>query len=97
VGRTSFAPWPVALYGVVLLLAGFAYFGLTCALLAADGAGSVLATALGRDWKARASLAIYLVAAPLAFLSSWLAFGLYVVVALMWLVPDRRIERTLVG
>ena len=94
-GENYFAPWPVALYGVILVLAGIAYFILTRALLAIHGKDSALATALGRDFKGKISVVIYLVAIPLAFLSPWLANALYVAVAIMWLVPDPRIERTL--
>jgi len=94
-GENHFAPWPVALYGVVLLLAGFAYAVLSRALIALHGSESVLATAVGREVKERASIAIYAVAVLLAFFNSWLAFGLYVLVAVIWFVPDRRIERAL--
>lgn len=94
-GENRFAAWPVALYGVVLLFAAVAYFILARSLISLHGQDSILATALGRDLKARVSLVIYLVAIPLAFINSWLAFGLYVVVAVTWLIPDRRIERTL--
>lgn len=94
-GKNDFAAWPVALYGLVLLLAAVAYFILTRALIALHGRESVLATALGRDFKGKVSVVIYLVAIPLAFVSAWLACGLYVLVAVMWLIPDRRIEKTL--
>jgi uncharacterized membrane protein len=94
-GKNDFAAWPVALYGLVLLLAAVAYFILTRALIALHGRDSVLATALGRDFKGKVSVVIYLVAIPLAFVSAWLACGLYVLVAVMWLIPDRRIEKTL--
>jgi len=92
-GESHFAPWPVALYGSVLLLTGCAYFVLTRILIAHHGGDSALATALGRDVKGRISLVLYAVAIPLAFLDPWIACALYVVVALMWLAPDRRIER----
>ncbi|HEY5569440.1 MAG TPA: TMEM175 family protein [Gammaproteobacteria bacterium] len=94
-GENHFAAWPVALYGVVLVLAAIAYFILTRALIALHGRESVLAAAVGRDFKGKVSVVIYLVAIPLAFVSSWLAGGLYVLVAVLWLVPDRRIEQTL--
>ncbi len=94
-GKNDFAAWPVALYGLVLLLAAVAYFILTRALIALHGRDSVLATALGRDFKGKVSVVIYLMAIPLAFVSAWLACGLYVLVAVMWLIPDRRIEKTL--
>jgi uncharacterized membrane protein len=94
-GQSNFAAWPVALYGVVQLLAAVAYFILTRALLALHPKDSALATALGRDLKGKVSVLIYAAAIPLAFVKAWLALGLYVLVAVMWLVPDRRIEKTL--
>jgi uncharacterized membrane protein len=94
-GATRFAAWPVALYGVVLLAAALAYYLLTLALLALHGRDSVLARALGSDLKAKISLAAYAVAIPLAFLNAWLAGALYVLVAVIWLIPDPRIERNL--
>jgi uncharacterized membrane protein len=95
-GENYPAAWPVALYGTVLLFAAIAYFILAKALISLHGVDSVIATALGRDFKGKISMVIYLVAVPLAFVNSWLACGLYVLVAVMWLVPDRRIEKTLV-
>ena len=95
-GENRFAAQPVALYGIVLLLSAVAYFILTKALLALHGYDSVLATALGGDFKGKISLVIYLAAVPLSFVHSWIACALYVLVTVMWLVPDRRIERTLV-
>jgi uncharacterized membrane protein len=95
-GENHFAAWPVALYGIVLLCAGNAYFVLTHALIALHGRDSLLATAVGRDVKGIVSGMIYLVAIPLAFVTSWVAGGLYVLVTIIWLVPDRRIETTLV-
>ncbi len=94
-GENHFAPMPTALYGLVLLMAGFAYWILTRAIIATDGADSLLARAIGRDIKGNASVVIYLAAIPLAFFNQWISQGLYVAVALMWLVPDRRIERVL--
>ena len=96
-GENHFAPSPVALYGVVLLCASIAYFILTRALLSIHPRDSLLAIALGADFKGKISVVIYLVAIPLAFVRWWIAFGLYVFVAVMWLVPDRRIERTIGG
>ena len=92
-GENRFAPRPVALYGGVLLLAAIAYFLLVRALLAHHGADSALARALGSDVKGRVSILIYAAAIPLAFLHSSSATVLYAAVALMWLVPDRRLER----
>jgi len=94
-GANPFAPWPAALYGIVLLLSAVAFFILVRVLIAVHGRDSVLATALGRDVKGKVSPVIYLVAIPLSFVSPWLAYALYVLVAVMWLVPDRRIEKTL--
>ena len=94
-GENDFAHWPVALYGVVLLFAGIAYFILARVLIALHGKDSVLATALGSDFKGQVSIVLYLVAIGLSFVSSELACGVYVLVAVMWLIPDRRIEKTL--
>lgn len=94
-GETGFAVLPVAIYGVVLLLAASAYFILVRALLSLHGNDSLLATALGSDLKGKLSLLLYLLAVPLAFFNSWLAYGVYILVAVIWLVPDRRIEKTL--
>jgi uncharacterized membrane protein len=94
-GENNFATLPVALYGTVLLFAAIAYFILTGALLSIHERGSVLATALGRDIKGKVSVVIYVVAIPLAFISPWLSCALFVLVAVMWLIPDQRIEKTL--
>ena len=95
VGDTNFAAWPVSIYGAVLFMAGFAYWILVQVLLRHEGAGSLLAIAVGRDFKGRLSLVIYLTAVFLAFAHPLIACVLYTLVAAMWLVPDRRIERTL--
>ena len=94
-GENHFAAWPVALYGIILVGAAIAYFVLVRALLVIHGRDSVLAKALGRDTKGKISVVIYLVAIPLAFVSGWFAGALYVLVAIMWLIPDRRIEKVL--
>lgn len=94
-GQNNFASWPMALYGVVLVMAAVAYFVLVRALIALHGGESPLAIAVNRDFKGKVSVVIYLVAIPLAFVSAWLAGALYVLVALIWLAPDRRIEQTL--
>ena len=96
-GENHFAARPVALYGIVLLLAAFAYALLTRALIALHGRESILATALGRDLKGYASLVLYAVAVPLSFVNSWLSFALYVLVEVIWLVPDPRIEKIIAG
>jgi uncharacterized membrane protein len=95
-GVNQFSAWPVALYDVVLLLAAVAYFILARALISSHGEDSVLAIAMGRDIKGKVSLVCYAIAIPLAFVNAWLAFALYVLVAIVWFVPDRRIEKTLV-
>jgi uncharacterized membrane protein len=94
-GENHFAPTPTALYGVVLLMAGIAYFILERAILAREGPGSVLRAAVGRDLKGKISPLLYLIAIPSAFVHQAIAGAIYVGVALMWLVPDRRIERML--
>jgi uncharacterized membrane protein len=91
-GENHFAQWPVALYGAILLLSGIAYFILVRALLAAPG-NELLASALGSDFKGKISIVIYMIAIPLAFVRPWLACAIYVLVAVSWLIPDRRIER----
>lgn len=92
-GENHFAPVPTMLYGVILLLAGIAYLLLQHTILRQEGAGSTLATAVGHDWKGRVSLLTYGVAIPLALLRPRIAGTLYACAALLWLVPDRRIER----
>lgn len=92
-GENHFATIPTAAYGVILLMAGFAYRILQKALIHGEGNDSLLATAVGSDVKGRLSLLLYLTAIPSAFVNRWLAGAIYVSVALVWLVPDRRIER----
>jgi len=96
-GENHFAAAPVALYGVVMVFAAVAYFILTRVLIAHHGRDSALAKALGRDVKGKVSLVFYAAAIPLSFVSAWLACGLYVLVAVIWLIPDRRIERVMSG
>jgi uncharacterized membrane protein len=91
-GENSFAATPTAVYGVVLLMAAIAYYILQSRILHLDGPDSVLATAVGKDLKGKISPVLYLVAIPSAFVSPWIAGAFYVIVALMWIVPDRRIE-----
>jgi uncharacterized membrane protein len=92
-GDHSRASLPAAVYGVVLLLAGAAYFILEKTLIAAQGPDSKLAKAVGRRGKEVASVACYALAIPLAFVHPWISIALYVLVAVTWLVPDRRIEK----
>jgi len=94
-GENHFAASPIALYGTVLLFSAIAYFILSLALIAHHGKDSALAIAIGRDFKGKISVVLYAVAIPFSFVNSWVAFGVYVLVAIMWLIPDRRIEKTL--
>ena len=92
-GENHFASTPTGLYGVVLLMAAVAYWVLQQQILPAEGPKSVLATAVGSDLQGKISPLLYLVAIGAAFVRPWLAHAVYVLVALMWLIPDRRIER----
>ena len=94
-GENHFASWPVALYGLVLLLAGVAYYILTRMLLKHPSNQECLALAIGADFKGKLSIAIYVAGMSLSFMSPWFAFFLYALVAVMWLVPDKRIERVI--
>jgi len=94
-GENHFAAMPSALYGVVLLMAAIAYWILQQLIIASQGPDSLLQKAIGRDWKGKASPILYLLAIVAAFWSHWISQALYVLVALMWLVPDRRIEHVL--
>ncbi len=91
-GENHFDPLPTAAYGVVLFMAGVAYYILKTTIITAQGADSSLAEALGNDLKGKISPVVYIVAVPIAFVNHWVALALYIAVALMWLVPDRRIE-----
>ena len=93
-GENHFAAVPVALYGIDLLMCGVAYFILVRALIAANG-DTVIATAIGRDFKGKISVVIYAAAIALSFFAAWLSMALYVFVAVMWLIPDRRIEKAI--
>ena len=95
VGENHLAPTPTAVYGFVLLMAGIAYYILERAIIRQQGPGSLLAAAIGNRWKENASPLCYLAAIPLAFVSPWISTGLFVFVAVLWLIPDRRIERVL--
>ncbi len=96
-GENHFASWPVALYGIILLAAAIAYYILVRTLLKLNGPDSLLGRALGSGFKEKISLSAYVVAIPLAFVRPWAACSLYVLVALSWFVPDRRIERKIEG
>jgi uncharacterized membrane protein len=94
-GENHFAPLPTAVYGAVLLLAAIAYYILQKLIIAQQGPNSKLEAAVGKDIKGKISPLVYIVAIPLAFVHQWISDGLYVLVALMWLIPDRRIESKL--
>ena len=94
-GENHFASAPAALYGAVLLMAGVAYFILQQLIIASQGPDSIVKRAVGGDWKGKLSPVLYAIAIPVAFWRQWLSLGVYVVVALIWLIPDRRIERVL--
>jgi uncharacterized membrane protein len=93
-GENEFAPIPAAAYGIVLLAAAMAYFALQTAIVRNQGTGSVVARAVGRDLKGRLSPAGYALGIGLSFVDQWLAMAVYAGMAVLWLVPDRRIERT---
>ena len=92
-GKNHFAASPSALYGVILLMASLAYWNLQQRIIASQGPDSILKNAIGKDWKGKISPVLYLIAIPMSFWSSWISQGLYVLVALFWLIPDQRIEK----
>jgi len=94
-GENHLATTPAAAYGIVLLADALAYYALQTAIIRDQGEGSLLATAVGRDRKGKVSPLMYVLGIGLAFVSPWLAIAVYVVMALVWLVPDRRLERTI--
>jgi len=96
-GENHFASLPTALYGVVLLCAAIAYEWLQRLIIKHHGSDHLLAAAVGKDWKGKISLAFYLAAIPLAFVNEWIADAFYIVVAAIWLIPDRRIESRING
>jgi uncharacterized membrane protein len=96
-GESPFSePWPTELYGVVLLMNSIAYSILVVALVRHEGKNSMLATALGKDWKGKISTVIYCAALALNWVSTYISFGLYVLVACIWFIPDRRMEKKIV-
>jgi len=95
IGENHLASTPAAAYGFVLLMAAVAYYVLQHLIIVEQGPNSLLAAAVGRDWKGKLSPVAYLAAIPLAFVSPWIASGIYTLVALAWLIPDRRIEHIL--
>ena len=94
-GENHFSSWPTAVYGIVMLCAGIAYYILQTTIVRAQGPGSKLARAIGADRKGKLSPVLYAAAIPLAFVNETLSDAIYIAVALIWLVPDRRIERRL--
>ena len=94
-GENHFYPLPVALYGGVLVMAGVAYWILVHCIIATEGKDSLVAQAIGKDMKGIISVVIYLIAMPIAFVSVWIALVGYIAIALLWLIPDRRIEKKL--
>ncbi|HET7311464.1 MAG TPA: TMEM175 family protein [Mycobacteriales bacterium] len=94
-GENHFAKVPASAYGIVLLGAALAYYALQTTIVRVQGPDSRLATAIGRDLKGKASPVLYITGIALAFANRWLAIAVYVIVALMWLIPDRRLERTI--
>lgn len=96
-GENHFAAAPAAIYGVVLLMAAIAYFILQQLIIASQGADSLLKKAVGGDWKGKLSPVLYVIAIVAAFWAPWISMTLYVFVALIWLVPDKRIERVLLN
>ena len=94
-GQNHFANAPSAVYGLVLFMAAIAYFLLQQLIIASQGRDSILKKAIGGDWKGKLSPVLYILAILLAFWSHWVSQGIYVLVALFWLIPDRRIERML--
>jgi uncharacterized membrane protein len=91
-GENHFAPAPMALYGVVLLMAAIAYFILQESIRKEQGENSILAKALGKDLKGTSSPVLYAIAIPCAFVNQWISGGIYILVAAIWLIPDKRIE-----
>jgi len=94
-GASGFAPDPTAVYGMVLFMSGIAYWILEWRIISGEGEDSLVKKAVGKDRKGIVSVVMYAIAIPCGFLAHWVAHLIYVLVALMWLVPDRRIERTL--
>ena len=92
IGHNLLVPLPTAVYGVVLLMPAIAYYLLVKAIIRRHGANSILAQAVGNDLKGKMSVLLLMAGVLLAFLESWIAMGLYVIVAIVWTVPDRRIE-----
>ena len=96
-GENNFTKLPVAVYGMVLMMAGVAYYILSRSLIKLHGKDSIIAKAVGKDFKGIISVVIYIIAVPLAFLNSWISITMYASIAAMWFIPDRRIEKVVVN
>ena len=94
-GENHFQKVPAAAYGIVLLASGLAYYGLQTAIIRSQGEGSKLAEAIGDDFKGKISPVLYVIGVALSFANRWLAIAVYIGVAVMWFIPDRRVERTI--
>src|SRR5215471_4251525 len=94
-GENHFSPLPTALYGVVLLMAAIAYYLLQQAIIRSQGPDSILKKAVGRDWKGKLSPVLYIAAIAATLFSPWISEGIFVATALIWLIPDQRIEKVL--
>lgn len=95
IGESRFSPEPIALYGFVLFMASFAYWVLESRIIVSQGEVSRLKYAVGNDWKGRLSMLSYLLGVLLSFISQWLSLAIYIAIAIIWLIPDKRIERSL--
>jgi uncharacterized membrane protein len=95
-GENHFARWPVTCYGIVLIMNGVAYSILMLALIRHHGKNSLLAKAVGKDWKGNISIIIYAVAIAFSWVNSTVSFALYILVAMMWFIPDKRIEKKII-
>lgn len=96
-GENNFTTWPVVLYGIVLMMAGIAYYILAHSLIDLHGKNSTLAEAFGRDRKGIASVLIYIAGIGVSIINPWLGFAVYALVAVIWFIPDKRIEKKMVG
>lgn len=96
-GENNFAPAPTGVYGVVMFMAGIAFFILQHMIITSQGEDSILKKAVGNDLKGKISPVLYVIAIPFAFWFQWISIGLYILVAIIWLVPDKRIERVLLN
>jgi len=97
IGENNFSASPVALYGIVLSMAAIAYYFLVHSLIQLHGKDSLIATSIGKDFKGKISVVIYIIGILISFFNSWISFLLYCCVALMWIIPDRRIEKRIIA